>query len=623
MCGIYGMASLTDRPLAHPELLPAMGASLRHRGPDSSKVMTGERVALGCERLRIVDLLERADQPFRDPARRYWVTCNGEIYNARDLRSRYAGFSYASHSDVEPILPLMLDRGEAGVAELDGMFGLAVWDDQAGSLLLGRDRAGEKPLFFARIDGEVWFASEIQALLVHPHMARRLDEAAVAEYLRWGYVPAPRTAFEGIHKVPAGTTIRFTRGGEVATRYWRPEALVAEGQAGGADVEELSALLEAAVHKQLASDVPVGVFVSGGIDSALIATLAARASDQRLHSYVARFADASFDESRWAEQCARLAGTHHHEIVIDQKALAEAFEVVIDSLAEPLADPAILPTYLLARRAREDVRVVLGGEGADELFGGYPTYLGHRLNPYFQALPRSARRALGAGISRLSASRGRVPIEFLIKRFIAYSDQPWAQRHAGWFGVDAASFLREPQQVDLPGAACDCSIEGLGDAERAMLFDYFTYLPDDLLVKTDRATMLCSIEARSPFLDRDLTRFALALPPKAKIRRFETKHLLKKAARQWLPEALVSRRKRGLSVPVARWMDQGLEAEVDRLLDPARLERQALFDSPAVGAALVAHRSGRANLARPLWAIVCLQRWLERWIPDRADPQGT
>lgn len=657
MCGIYGMVCLGETPRAGARSIEKMGPTLRHRGPDSSRVLTGKRVLMGCERLRIVDLHERADQPFHDPSGRYWIACNGEIYNAGALRSRYPRYPFASNSDVETIVPLFLDRGEATAEDLDGMFALAIWDDASRTLLLSRDRAGEKPLFYTRVGDEVWFASEVQALLVNPRVPRELDQEAVADYLAFGYIPSPRTAFQGIRKVPAGCTVRFNDQADTTRRYWHPDRIAAEQARHDGSAEELSSLLESAVRKQMSGDVPIGVFVSGGLDSALIATIAAQECASRLHSYVARFANAGFDESPWAASCARRAGTIHHEVLIDEPALFEAFGAVSDRLAEPLADPAILPTYLIAKEARKDVTVVLGGEGADELFGGYPSYLGHQLTGSFQRLPRILQACIRTGVGRLRPSQGRVPIEFLLKRFVANADAPWVERHAAWIGVDARPFSRNglsgtsvsasgfsaggfsagghsgngaQHDRDLGGemsrmqslAAQRCMIEYLADAERAMLFDYLTYLPDDLLVKTDRATMLHSIEARSPFLDRDLTRFALSLPLRSRVRGLTTKHLLKQAARSWLPKKSIVRRKRGLSVPTAAWINGGLRAEVDRLLDPARLERQELFDSQAVHQALASHRAGTANCCRPLWSMIFLQRWLDRWLPERADPRG-
>jgi len=288
---------------------------------------------------------------------------------------------------------------------------------------------------------------------------------------------------------------------------------------------------------------------------------------------------------------------------------------VTDQLAEPLADPAaILPVYLLARAARREVKVILSGEGADELFGGYPTYLGHRLAPWLLRLPVPLRRLLSTGLHRLPASGRKVTIEYLLKRFLAEIDRPWAERHLCWFGT---GLVRDREGWERAGL--DALLAAAGpDPAGALLLDYRTYLRDGLLVKVDRATMLQSVEARAPYLDRDVTAFALALPIEEKIRGLTGKRVLKRAARAWLPRAVVERRKRGLSVPVAGWINNGLGPEVDRLLAPERLRRQEILDAGRIGQLLAEHRAGRANHARPLWAALVLERWLERWLPERA-----
>jgi len=611
------MVSLADRPLRRPQLLWAMAAALAHRGPDGHGVIERPGAGIGCRRLRIVDLHERADQPFCDPAARRCLACNGEIYNAGDLRRRYRDFPYRSRSDVEVLLPHFAARGVAeGIAELDGMFGLAVWDEADRVLTLARDRAGEKPLYYRRRGEEVWFASEIPALLVDESLPRELDEEAIYSYLALGYVPAPRTAFRGIRQLDAGTFARFSAAGEEVVRYWDPRALAAAEAPPGPHLQELRRLLAEAISRQVPSEVPAGIFVSGGVDSALVAAIAARADpERRLYTFNARFAERSYDESHWARECAARFGTEHREVVVDEASLGEALAAVTAKLAEPLADPAILPTYLLTREARPHVKVIMSGEGADELFGGYPTYLGHKLVPRLLALPAPLRRGLRRAVGWLPASHGKVTLEFLLKRFLADAEKPWLERHLAWFGSGAHKLMAAvPQGASILPSIPDHPPGAAG----AMLVDYATYLPDDLLVKIDRATMMSSLEARAPFLDRRLSAFALALPEEVKVRGLTTKYLLKEAALEWLPRRAVYRKKRGLSVPVASWVNRGLKAEVDRLLAPERLRRQQLLDPSGVGRLLAEHRAGAANHARPLWTVVILQHWLERWLPQRA-----
>jgi asparagine synthase (glutamine-hydrolysing) len=612
MCGIYGAVSRHGRPLGRPEVVDRMGAALRHRGPDGHDVRRDATAAIGCRRLRIVDLDPRADQPFASPTDRCWLACNGEIYNASALRRRFADYPYRSHSDVETMLPLLLADGEAAVPQLDGMFGMAFWDRRETTLLLARDRAGEKPLFYTEIGDEIWFASEVQALLEHPDVSRDLDPVALSQYLALGYVLEPRTLFAAVRRVESGTVLRVDPGGAVASRYWHPADLATAPAPAGPPVARVADLFAAAVDKQVVADVPVGVFTSGGLDSSLLAILAARSlGPDRVHTFAVRFAAPSYDESAGARWFAERFGTRYVEVVADDATLGEALEKVTDGLAEPLADPAVLPTWLLARAARQHVTVILSGEGADELFGGYPTYLGHKAAHWLGRFPRPLRRAMVAAVQRIPPSDRKVTFEYLLKRFFTELEKPWGERHLAWFGsglaarlgVDGSDWRRELL----------ASLPALDPLAGAMLLDYCTYLRDDLLVKVDRATMLNSVEARAPYLDRDLTAYALALPADRRIRRLTSKWVLKRAAERWLPTEVTRKRKRGLSVPVSGWINGALRGEVDRLLAPDRLRRQALLDPAPIAALLAEHRSGRANHARALWTLVMLQRWLERW----------
>lgn len=587
--------------LRYPSVLEAMGEALLHRGPDGHATFTDVDARIGTERLRIIDLHERADQPFASPDELIWLEANGEIYNSHSIRARYPDYPYRSHSDVETILPLYLEHGPAAVEQLDGMFGLAIWDHRTKTLLLARDRAGEKPLFYAKVLGEVLFASELQCLLRHPDVSRDLDREAIADYLALGYIPETRTPFQAIRRVPAGTYMLFRNGEEETVRYWDPTRFTPRVIDPAEAVRETQRLVESAVTKQVMSDVPVGVFVSGGLDSSILATLASSAIGvDKVHTFSAQFAEASYDESGDAAVLAAKMRTKHVPVRTDDETLLDALQNVTTRVAEPLADPAILPTFLLARAAREHVKVILSGEGADELFGGYPTYLGHKIAPKYDALPSFLRAGLRKLAFALPSSEKKVTLESLLKRFVNDAERPWSERHLRWFGTGLTEHV---PNLDAPGDA----LSG------AMLLDYRSYLRDNLLVKVDRATMLSSVEARAPYLDRDLTAFALSLPADLRVRGFTTKWVLKKAAEKWLPHDVIYRRKRGLSVPIAGWINRGLRAEVDRLLEPARLRKRGLVDEPRVTSLLAEHRSGRANHAKALWAVVMLEYWLERW----------
>ncbi len=608
MCGIYGMVGF-DAALHRPDLLAQMGDRLRHRGPDDAGRQVAPRAAFGVERLRITDLRPEAAQPFNDPTGKIWLSGNGAVYNAADLRRRYADYPYRSRSDIEPLVPLYLERGSAAFAEIEGMFALAVWDGRTGQLILARDRAGEKPLFWRHVAGEIWFASEIQALLIEDARLH-LDAAALVDYVHLGYPREPRTLLEEVAKVPAGTAAVFAGPRPSLRRYWHPEGIEPGRIDAPTAARELERLLIAAVDAQVAADVPVGVFTSGGVDSALLAALARRQLGT-LRTFTVGFRDPSFDERGAAARLARMVGSEHVAIDVGDAELLDALEAITSRVAEPIADPAILPTYLLARAARRHVGVVLSGEGADELFGGYPTYLGHQLAGRYRRLPAPARRLARRGVATLPVSHAKVTVEFLLRRFVAHAEEGLLERHVSWFGTGLTG------DVLAPGYRAPLPLEAEGKVDplrRVMLFDYRTYLPDNLLAKIDRATMLVGLESRAPFLDREVTAFGLGLPSSLRVRGLRTKWLLKRVADRYLPAGTVGRRKRGLSVPIAGWLNGGLRAEADRLLDRGRLRDGGVFDAERVARILGEHRAGHANHARALWPLVVFERWRERWM---------
>jgi asparagine synthase (glutamine-hydrolysing) len=596
MCGIYGMVAPRGAALRHPELLYRMGETLRHRGPDGTGTMALPHAAIGVNRLRIIDLHSRADQPFTDADHCVSLALNGEIYNAADLRRQFPRYHFRSNSDAEVVLPLYLERGAAGMGELEGMFAIAIWDESAHRLVLARDRAGEKPLFYAVVGEEICFASEVQALLQHPEVSRDLDNEGLQDFITFGYVREPRTMFASIRKVEAGTVLLITDRGSSVNILTLPPIPLNGTEAHDDPGVRLDALLQNAVRKQLVSDVPVGVFLSGGLDSSLISAIAAKQTGSgALKTFAVRFPGPSYDEGSAAQAVARHLETDHVEVMADNEALCAAWEEVFGKVAEPVADPAILPTYLLAKRAREEVGVVLSGEGADELFGGYPTYLGHKLAPWMRWLSPVARL--------IPSSPHSVSVPFLLRRFLSHVQEPWRERHVAWF----ATGLRDLRPAGPPARRpADVLSE-------AMHFDYATYLRDGLLPKIDRATMLVSLEARAPYLDRDVTAFAFALPSKLKVRRLTTKWLLKRVARRWLPPSVIGRRKHGLSVPISGLINGALGHEVGRLLSRERLQEQGLLNPNVVGQLLTEHRRGNFHQARGVWALFALQRWLEEW----------
>ena len=595
MCGIFGAIARGEAPLRHPEALERMAAALRHRGPDGECIIGNERARLGARRLAIMDLTT-GDQPFQSPDGKIWMVCNGEIYNAPALRQEASGWGYPfrSHGDIETIVPFYQRFGADAVARLEGMFGLAIWDETRRRLVLARDRAGEKPLFWTDVGNELRFASEIQALLEFPDQPRRLNRKALRLYHALGYVPAPYTLFDGINKLPPASLL-IAEGARTEVRpFWsaadaasRPSTLVP------GDTTTLRDTLLGAVKRELMSDVPLGIFTSGGLDSSLLVAAAARGiPGERIHTYAVRFTESGYDESPYAEAVTHAIASVHHVVTADEESLGRALEVVSRSLAEPLGDPAVLPTFLLAEAARKDVKVILSGEGADELFGGYPTYLGHKFADLWQRVPRPLRQATRWAVERWPSSTGKMTLEYMLKQFLSATEEPWLTRHLTWLG---AMTIDEGVIAELAGKLDRFPDEPLN---RVMWFDFLTYLPDDLLVKVDRATMLASVEARAPFLDREVMELVLPAASHVKVRGLTTKAILKEAARGLVPDEVIHRRKRGLSVPVARWLNTGLAPLADRLLDTPLLTE---------------HRTGRRNHARRLWPQLMLALWSERW----------
>jgi asparagine synthase (glutamine-hydrolysing) len=484
------------------------------------------------------------------------------------------------------------------------MFGLAVWDERKRRLLLARDRAGEKPLFWTQIDGELRFASEVQALLEFPDQARCLNRKALSLYRALGYVPAPYTMFAGIHKLPPASLLIAEDDSVEIRQYWSAAAAASQPSSLSTDrVAVLRETLLRAVTRELMSDVPLGVFTSGGLDSSLLVAAAARVMPgNQIHTYAVRFVEAGYDESSYAEAVTHDIASVHHVVTADDKSLSRALEVVTQSLAEPLGDPAVLPTWLLAETARADVKVILSGEGADELFGGYPTYLGHTFADQWRRVPEVLRAGVRWAINRWPTSTGKMTLEFMLKQFLLAADLPWLERQLTWLGalaIDGDAIRELAAKLD--------GFPHTDALNRIMWFDFLTYLPDDLLVKVDRATMLASVEARAPYLDREVMELVLPAPSHLKVRGLSTKAILKEAARGLVPDSVIRRWKRGLSVPVARWLNTGLAPLADRLL------RTPL---------LAEHRARKRNHARRLWPQLMLALWAERWGIGLGDLEG-
>lgn len=636
MCGIVGILDPWAAPGESQRIVRKMAATLTHRGPDGEGYVARGACALGLRRLAIVDV-DAPALPFANEARTVWSVANAEIYNGEELRAALIarGHEVATRVDTAVIPHLFEEHGVDLVARLNGMFALAAWDERSETLLLARDRAGEKPLFYWQGgDGSLVFASELRALLEHPRIEKTVDAVSLRRYLLHDYFPAPATPFIGIRKLPAGHLLVARPRGIAMRRYWdlapsfatpdlarrRPRELA----------DELDARIGAAVKRRRVSDVPLGVFLSGGIDSSTVLAHLATQVGPGVPVFTLGHTDPEFDESGYARETSRFFDAELHTLVLDEAGLAEGLRRVGRDFDEPLGDASTIPTHLLALFARERVKVVLSGEGADELFAGYPTYLGHRVADRYRSLPVSLRRSLLTLARRAPVRMDNVGIAYLLRRFAAAAEQAAIERHHLWLGSfapAAADAVLAPALVELlrdddPFSAATACLAGRRFPDRLsrLLYTDFTmYLQDDLLTKVDRATMLASLEARAPFLDAELLEFAAGIPSRHKLSRLQTKAILRRASHKRLPPAVLTRRKRGFNIPFSRWLLHGLGDEMRARFTAERIAARGLLSPAGVDRLLAEHLSRRADHRKPLFNLLALDLWCDRVFGEGAS----
>ncbi len=618
MCGICGIASGDGPP--DRDRLDAMSAKLVHRGPDSDGSFVDERVGIAARRLSIIDLAG-SDQPLANEDETVHVVQNGEIYNYRELRRELerAGHSFRSEGDTEVLAHLYEEHGTGFAERLRGMFAVAIWDAQRGRLVLARDRFGIKPLYYRAAGGGLEFASELRAL-----PRGEIDLDALEAFLAFNSIPAPLTIFRECRKLPAGHLLVWDGGEPRLERFARPAPSGELRDEEEAElVEELRARLRDSVRAHLVSDVPVGVLLSGGVDSSILAALAAEEVSEPLRTFSIGFEERSFNELRDVRLVVERYGTRHRELVLRPDA-ALLLPALADAFDEPFADSSALPTYLVSQLAAEDVKVALSGEGGDELFGGYYTYAADLLAERFGGLAQLAAPL----VERLPSSSRRASFDYRAKRFVRAAHLPPLERHHGWkeiFSPDARAELLGRRSafdpVDLLRARF-AETEGAPLLARLQDVDAAVYLVDDLLVKTDRASMAHSLETRVPFLDTVVTTFAFALPTRHKVRGLQKKVLLRKAAEPLLPRRIAHGRKRGFSIPAAAWLRGDLEPFARATLSAERVRGQGFFEPAAVQRVLDDHVSGREDLSRQLWGLLAFTLWHERHVEREPTALG-
>ena len=651
MCGIAGLVAPDLGGAERLELVRGMVARLRHRGPSGEALWDGGDCALGIARLAIVAPREPA-RVLENETGDVVGVANGELYNHRALERELLalGHHFTPGPDTALLPHLYEDRGQDFPEALDGMFAVALWDRTTRTLTLARDRAGEKPLFVAASGRRFAFASEPAALVSLPWISREPAAASLARYLVHGGFAGEDCAYAAVRQLAPASVLVVRDGTERMRRYWRPwDALVRAPAPAGADggVAGTREALMRAVTSRVPAEVPFGVFLSGGIDSGLVAVLAARAWGRPFPTFSLRIEHRGYDESPLARRVARSIHSQHHEVVMTEREGERAFHDWASGLDQPLGDPSVLPTWWLARTAAEFVPVVLTGEGGDELFAGYPTYLGHRHAALAERLPRPVADIVLALARRLRPRHHHVTVAHMIERFLGARGLGAFDRHLAWFGAvrpaEAAGLLAPELRHALPSDAAAGHARHLervlGDMELMadpvgngagrkaavplsayQLLDFETYLPGDLLTKVDRCTMAHGVESRAPFLQAALVEHALTLPERARLRGATGKWVLRRVAEDMLPPDLITRRKQGFSPPFSAWARGPLRGVVVDALSPARVRAAGVLDADPVQRLLRAHLDGREDRGRALWAMLSLQCWAERWVTNAAAP---
>ena len=626
MCGIVGIVNNSALPVDR-ELLGKMNFLIRHRGPDEDGFYLKDNVGLAMRRLSIIDLAS-GQQPIHNADKTKWIVYNGEIYNYRELRKdlNKRGHRFYTNSDTEAVLHLYDEEGADCLRHLRGMFAFAIWDERERSLFIARDRVGKKPLLYShQPNGDLIFGSEFQALLQHPLVTREVDYEALDEYMSFLCVPAPKTAFKSIRKLEPGHWLKWKDGAIETKRYWQPDfstkIKITEEEA----IQETTRLVRESTRLRMISEVPLGAFLSGGVDSSTVVALMAEESSLPVKTFSIGFEEQDFSELKYARRVAEHVGADYNEFIVRPNAL-EVLPTLVEHYGEPYADSSAIPTYYVSRETRKHVTVALNGDGGDESFAGYERYSAMMIAERYARIPGIVRKALiEKPISMLPASELKRSRIRDAKRFLRAANLSRTKRYYRWmstFDSDAKSAI---YTADFAAATAGrdasavleewfATANGSGVLDAAMLTDQMTYLPNDLLVKVDIASMANSLEARSPFLDHKVIEFAASLPEELKMRRFETKSLLKKVAARLVPREVIYRRKMGFGVPIGKWFRGEMKDFVrDVLLSSGSLGR-GIVRPEMIERYVNEHIAGQRDHSFQLWTLLMLELWFRRFI---------
>lgn len=618
MCGIAGIVNSDCSHHVSPPILRGMCDAIIHRGPDDYGEYIDRHVGIGMRRLSIIDL-QGGRQPLANEDGTVWVVFNGEIYNYRHLRNdlETAGHRFRTTSDTEVIVHLYEDIGEDCVHRLRGMFAFALWDSRRQTLMLARDRLGIKPLYYAALPDGLVFGSELKAMLTHPRVPRDLDPQAVGEYFTHSCVPGDLSIFKAVRKLLPAHVLTYRQGDLRLTRYWQVRPDPDYSRSEDAWVEQLQAGLHDSVESHLVADVPVGAFLSGGLDSGAIVASMARASSTPVRTFTVGFTtpSGSFDERRPARAVAERWATVHHECLLAPD-VTEILPRIVRAFDEPFADSSAIPNFLVCQETARHVKVAVSGLGGDELFGGYERYAGLQLGDAYQRIPRVARLAIAKLITNLPNGNGGFPHIDRLKRFVAAGEMSSTDRYRSF--ISAFGSVNEVLHPDVherlgqSRSQYDRVIRSLAVAntiDLALFADLQLYLPNDLLTLTDRISMAHSLEVRVPFLDHELVELAARIPTRFKIRGFRKKILFRRAIAEWLPDGHLSRAKQGFSVPMAEWLRGSLRPMVADVMASRNLRESSWLNQSQVRRLIEEHLTHKANHEVRLWAIICFLEW--------------
>lgn len=618
MCGIAGYKGQGEI-----NFLQRANDLQRHRGPDDSGIKVIGDVGLAHRRLAIIDLSPAGHQPMSNEDQTVWIVFNGEIYNFSALKKGLqAQHQFVGHSDTEVLVHLYEELGEGIFTVIEGMFSLAIYDSKQDKLILARDRYGKKPLYYSMSGETLYFSSELKGLIDCPAIAKDLDMVAIENYFFYDYIPTPATPFAKIKKLPAGHYGVYQQGSLQLQQYYKLDFSPIDIDFVSAS-QQMEALIEKAVTDRLVADVPVGVLLSGGIDSSTIAYFAAQHSQQKIKTFSIGFADSSFDESSYAKLVADKLGTDHYEQILEPQKLIDVIDDVINLLDEPMADPSIIPTYLLSQMVGSQVKVALGGDGGDEILAGYDTFLAERhFQRWAKYLPSVVKPVLQKISFLIPATHGNMSLNFKLQRFIngigvyqKYRNEIFMQ---SWGDIDRRQLMNSQGDNNVLAAVDNILREyPTGDWVNQLALKFTRgYLLDDILVKVDRASMANSLEVRAPLLDRAVVDFANHLPVDYKLHGANTKYILKKIMRGKLPDEIIDRPKKGFGMPISRWINHELKDLFDQTLSREAIEAIGFLDYNTVARVMAEHRSGQVDRRKEIWSLFIFVSWFNKWVKN-------